>query len=266
VEASFEGRVNGFAAASGRARLPAGRGDGRLSLEAADAGAFLRATGLASEARGGTLSLDARLPGGSVERVDGVVRMTDVTLTEGSAFQRILRQGNANRVIEGSSGGIGFAEVEMPFRYGEGVLRLDGAVATGAALAVTLDGTIDLEADRLSLRGVASPAYALSGFLDDIPVLGRLLTGARGEGILALTFRVGGTTEDPEIDVNPLSLLAPGILRGLLTGEGGDEAPSGAPASDEAGEARAEGGEDEETRRERQRRRFREQLGPGPEN
>ena len=33
-----------------------------------------------------------------------------------------------------------------------------------------------------------------------------------------MTFSVGGTMQAPEISVNPLSLLAPGILRTVFSG------------------------------------------------
>ncbi len=63
-----------------------------------------------------------------------------------------------------------------------------------------------------------SPAYGLTGVLDSIPLLGTILSGGEGEGIVAMTFRVRGTPEDPEFSVNPLSLLAPGILRNIFSG------------------------------------------------
>jgi hypothetical protein len=65
---------------------------------------------------------------------------------------------------------------------------------------------------------VISPAYALTGILDNIPLIGDILSGGKGEGIFAMTFTVRGTLDEPEISVNPLSLLAPGILRKVFSG------------------------------------------------
>ncbi|MEL6265199.1 MAG: AsmA-like C-terminal domain-containing protein, partial [Pseudomonadota bacterium] len=221
---SFAGRVSATAPLEGQLSLPpAGQGDGRLEIESADAGAFLRATSLAEEADGGTLSLDARLPDGDLERVEGLVVLRDVQLTADSTIERIVRAGEIDERVVSRSGGLSFEEVDLPFRYSDGILSVDNAIATGPQLAVRLSGIIDREESRIDMRGVASPAYALSGFLDDIPVLGRILTGNRGEGILGLTFSVSGNVDDPEISVNPLSILVPGILRDLFSvGKTGD--------------------------------------------
>ena len=105
-----------------------------------------------------------------------------------------------------------------PLEFRGGVLSLDDAIAKGTLLAVKVAGTVDENSDEIDLVGVISPAYALTGLVDSIPLLGDILTGGKGEGILAMTFTVRGSLEEPEFSVNPLSLLAPGILRKLFSG------------------------------------------------
>ncbi|MEO1456631.1 MAG: AsmA-like C-terminal domain-containing protein, partial [Pseudomonadota bacterium] len=240
--AVFDGAVGGTAAVAGQIALPKD-GDGTLGLGAPDAGAFLRAIDVASEASGGQFALDARLSDGGLDAVDGTVVMQNIRLTEGSAFNRIVRQGEGSVTIEtDAQGGFSFRDVTMPFSYRSGEIRLSDAIATGPALAVRLGGRVDPVSDDLDLRGVISPAYALTGFLNNVPVLGQILTGSRGEGIFGMTFQVRGSLNDPDISVNPFSLLAPGILRRLFTVgvSEGDENPA----------------------RDAQSERFREQLGP----
>ena len=64
-------------------------------------------------------------------------------------------------------------------------------------------------------------------------MLGPLLVGGEGEGILAVVYTVEGSPKDPQVKVNPLSVLAPGFLRGLFSGEGiledDDEPPQALP-------------------------------------
>ena len=84
------------------------------------------------------------------------------------------------------------------------------------------EGTVDESSDEIDLVGVISPAYALTGALDSIPLIGDILSGGKGEGILAMTFKVKGSLDEPDFSVNPLSLLAPGILRKFFSGRGGD--------------------------------------------
>lgn len=218
IAADFSGDIRGTAPVEGSVSLPA-RGDGTLALRSPDAGAFLRATEIATGSRGGTLALDATLEGGGFDAITGTVRMNDVTLSQDETFAQIVEEGGLGReAAEPEGGGFRFRRVEMPFDYRGRIITLGETVATSPRLAVKVEGTVNEETGALDLVGVISPAYAISGFLDNIPVLGRILTGGRGEGILAMTFSVQGTTENPRIGVNPLSILTPGILRSVFSG------------------------------------------------
>jgi hypothetical protein len=97
---------------------------------------------------------------------------------------------------------------------------LGNTTAKGTLLAVTLEGTVNETTDEVDLVGVISPAYALTGALDSIPLIGDILTGGKGEGILAMTFKVKGPVDDAKIKVNALSLLTPGILRNVFSSRG----------------------------------------------
>jgi hypothetical protein len=74
------------------------------------------------------------------------------------------------------------------------------------------------------------PLYTLNRAIANIPLLGRLLRGAEGEGAFAATYAVRGARESPEIRVNPLSMLAPGFLRDLFAGVIPEDAPLPPPA------------------------------------
>ncbi|MEM9781702.1 MAG: AsmA-like C-terminal domain-containing protein [Pseudomonadota bacterium] len=229
----FSGLLNGEAPVEGSISLPPrGVGAGAFMMQSNDAGSFLRAADLAAEARGGSLRLDAVLPGGRLTALNGTATIRDIKLTENSTFERIVRDGDLDREIEVE--GLGFDQVEIPFRYRDGTIAIDNAIAVGSKLAVRLSGSISQASQALDMRGVASPAYAVSGFLDSIPVLGRILTGRRGEGILGLTFSVTGSLDDPTIRVNPLSILVPGILRDLFSAGSRGELDADADADDGA--------------------------------
>ncbi|MBY0422532.1 MAG: hypothetical protein K2Q06_09520, partial [Parvularculaceae bacterium] len=48
------------------------------------------------------------------------------------------------------------------------------------------------------------------------PVIGPVLVGRKGEGVVALSYDVKGRSDAPVVTVDPLSALAPGILRRLF--------------------------------------------------
>ncbi len=52
--------------------------------------------------------------------------------------------------------------------------------------------------------------------LNKIPVIGTLLGGGQNEGIIGISYRVQGPINSPQVSVNPLSAIAPGILRKIL--------------------------------------------------
>ena len=71
----------------------------------------------------------------------------------------------------------------------------------------------------MDLSGTVVPSYTVNQVLGNIPILGGLLTGGKDEGLFAANYKMNGSLEDPKVDVNPLSILAPGILRRLFSGD-----------------------------------------------
>jgi len=69
------------------------------------------------------------------------------------------------------------------------------------------------------------PAYLFNNFIGNIPLIGNLLLGGKGEGLFAVTYRASGALDQPDLAVNPLSMLAPGFLRNLFN-PAGPEAPT----------------------------------------
>ena len=66
------------------------------------------------------------------------------------------------------------------------------------------------------IGGTYIPLQGLNGAFGAIPLLGQILSGTQGEGIFGITFAVQGPTSDPQVIVNPLSLVAPGIFREMF--------------------------------------------------
>ena len=88
-------------------------------------------------------------------------------------------------------------------------------LAFGESLGITANGWIDIDRDRLELQGTVAPAYLINSLLGNIPIIGQLLGGG-SQGLIAANYRLSGPTSDPAVAVNPLSALAPGVLRQLF--------------------------------------------------
>ena len=74
---------------------------------------------------------------------------------------------------------------------------------------------------KINVNGVVVPAYGLNSLLGKIPLVGGLFSGGSGKGLFGVAYRVKGMTENPDVDVNALSGLAPGFLRLLFEGKKG---------------------------------------------
>jgi hypothetical protein len=188
-------------------------------LTAEDAGSLLAAADLFKGARGGQLRLELSLAPNEGADLVGVARMKDVRISGTGTFTEILDEGGVKDAAKAAEkGGLAFDKVKVTFEYHDGLLTLRDATAKGTLLAVTLEGTVDENTDAVDLVGAISPAYEITGWLNNIPVLGPIVTGGEGEGIFAMTFQIDGRLDDPSFSVNPLSFLAPGIFRKLFSG------------------------------------------------
>ena len=53
--------------------------------------------------------------------------------------------------------------------------------------------------------------------INKIPLIGKIITGAEGEGLIGIKYNAKGNYEDPEFAINPLSILTPGIIRNIFS-------------------------------------------------
>jgi hypothetical protein len=104
-------------------------------------------------------------------------------------------------------------------------------VIYGAQVGFTLSGFVDNARDRTDIHGTFVPAYGLNNAFSQVPIVGLILGGGnRNEGLFAVDFRISGAATSPTLSVNPLSAVAPGILRKLFGWalQGNDDVPTGA--------------------------------------
>ncbi len=111
---------------------------------------------------------------------------------------------------------LAFDWMRVPFFVGNGQFILQGAELRGPVVGATIEGKADFGAQRVDLSGTYVPLQGLNGALGVIPGLGQILAGPNGEGVLGMKFAVRGPMRQPEMLVNPLSIIAPGIFREIF--------------------------------------------------
>ncbi|MCP1335690.1 YhdP family protein [Futiania mangrovi] len=214
-------------------------GERLIGAESEDAGAILRALDLYGGLAGGTLSVRAALTEDAAgeTRIAGRAEIDGAVLKDAPTFAKVLTLASLTGIANRLAGeGIDVSEIEVPFAISGERIAIDDAIARGPALGLTLRGMVDRRSDTLALGGTIVPAYGINTLVGNIPLLGRLLTSREGEGVFGITYQVTGPVADPQVSVNPLSALAPGILRrlfdtpGTAAGPGDGQQPLDIPA------------------------------------
>ena len=118
----------------------------------------------------------------------------------------------------------------LPFSADQRFVRIGDALVQGPEMGASAQGIIRKVDGRMDIGGTIIPAYALNAALSEVPVLGEVLMGGRGQGVFGLNFALQGTMQDPRFVVNPVSAIAPGFLRHLFSIGGGGTNPDGTPA------------------------------------
>jgi len=209
----------------------------RIDILARDAGALSRALGLYRNMIGGQVRIRATfLDSEPKERVLGSVSLRDFRLVQASSLSKVLDEGSLSDFSEAlNDEGIHFEEAEMPFVIEERIVHLNGARARGSAIGLTATGTIDHRKNKIDLEGSIIPAYTLNSVLGYIPIIGQFLA-PEGEGIFGFAYKVDGAIDNPEVNVNPFSALAPGVLRRMFFESSSDTESNPAPATEHGGQ------------------------------
>lgn len=189
---------------------------------------------------GGRLKLDATIPGyKGLDGMEGRLRIRNLRVVKSSALLTALSEKKSRGLDDMlDEGGLTFKRVVLPFSINQGVIDITNGKANGPSIGFTLEGQMDRQRKLIHINGIIVPAFALNSLLSKIPIVGLILTGGEGEGMFAVTYRVEGSTDEPKITINRLTVLAPGILRKIFegpkgelpTGEAEKEAPESSPS------------------------------------
>src|SRR5690606_5556836 len=99
---------------------------------------------------------------------------------------------------------------------GNGALDLDRGVLRGPLIGSTFQGRVYDATGNMDMTGTFMPAYGLNRIFGEIPLIGQLLGNGRDRGLIGITFKLSGNYSEPQLQVNPLSVIAPGIFRSVF--------------------------------------------------
>ncbi len=206
LNGNFIAAVNGKAPVKGTV-VPARNGTA-VRLLSDDAGAVMAAAGIFASARGGSLDLTLQ-PRPEAGSYDGVVKMGALRVRNTNVLAELLNAISVVGILEQLNGeGLLFNNVEAAFLLTPNAIQVHHGSAIGASLGVSMAGVYKSASAELFMQGTISPIYMLNG-------IGSILT-KRGEGLFGFNYALSGTATDPQVSVNPLSILTPGMFREIF--------------------------------------------------
>jgi hypothetical protein len=179
--------------------------------------------------KGGKLNLRTEFFDDNLTRHESEVRLSNFTVTDAPLLVDILSLVSLTGLLEQLlAGGVFFDEGYSKVSVEEGRYTFTEGSAIGVSTGVVFSGWINPAKHELDLKGSIAPAYVLTRLIRWVPVLSTILTGTDKAGLIALDFRAHGSLDDPEKQVNLLS-LAPGILREVFRFDWLDNSTAGEP-------------------------------------
>jgi hypothetical protein len=183
-------------------------GGSAVRVTSQNAGDVLKDANLAQRVRGGAMEL-VLIPAGQTGVYNGSLVAQRVRVRGTPALAALLGAISVVGLVQQLNGdGIVFDQVQASFTLTPNAVNFRRSSATGASLGISVEGLYELGTGRLNLQGVFSPVYLVNG-------IGAVLT-RRGEGLFGFNYKVTGTSEDPKVKVNPLSILTPGMFREIF--------------------------------------------------
>ncbi len=187
-------------------------------------GEFLRFADIFPRMRGGKGRLDIQMP--SNANWAGNLIVTDFSITEDPAIKALKgvrpkrMQGTRNSEVYSAtvnSGEASFSKMRIQFSRNRDIVTVSKGTLKGAVIGGTFSGSVNLKTQELDLAGTFVPAYALNNLFAKLPVIGLILGGGSSdEGLIGVTYKLDGTFDKPRFQVNPVSAIAPGVLRRIF--------------------------------------------------
>ncbi len=194
----------------------------RLELAAGNAGEVLRFLNLYQNVRGGVAEL--RLSGAVGKALSGPLIARGFDLIEEQRLETMVNRaapGSDRSLNQTVNSAVDTARAQFDVAYaviekGEGYLKVADGVVRGGSIGATFQGTVFDRSGNMLVTGTFMPAYGINRLFGEIPLLGVILGNGRDRGLIGITFRLHGKTANPQVSVNPLSVIAPGIFRKIF--------------------------------------------------
>ncbi|MGI9404404.1 MAG: AsmA-like C-terminal region-containing protein, partial [Hyphomicrobium sp.] len=197
----------------------------KLLADSTDAGQAFRLIDFYPNAKGGRVRLEVNLDGRGPAEKTGVLWVEKFLILGDPVVSEVFsglddgrpeigkNRRSERRVVREV---FEFDRMRVPFSVGYGQFVMEESYVRGPVLGASFRGKVDFKTRRVSLGGTYVPLQGLNSAFCDIPIFGPILTGPKCDGVLGITFAIQGQLDNPQVIVNPFSMVAPGIFREIF--------------------------------------------------
>lgn len=200
--------------------------DGARSLKITcdDFGKALKGLGFTDTVKDGPIEIIGASLADNPRAIDGTVRIGHFVVKDLPFLMLLLNATSPFGLTGLLTDSASFDRLDGKFLWDGDMIELKHVHAAGTASGMNVEGKVNLDTGEARLRGTIVPFGTVNRLIGSVPLLGDIITGGEDGGVLAVSYTLRGTLDDPDINVNPVSLLAPGFLRNLFFGGSDDEA------------------------------------------
>jgi hypothetical protein len=218
--ASFSGTTSSGAAVSMQDQTKSGMRS--LEMHSADAGAVLRFMDIYEHMVGGNIKF--ALSGPADGTLTGQVDTSNFEVVDEPKLRSLVSSAPAgdgrslNEAVkrEIDTSRVTFERGFATIAKSDDAVQLQNGVLRGPLIGSTFQGTLYDKAGNMDMTGTFMPAYGLNRIFGELPVVGMILGNGRDRGLIGVTFRLRGDADKPTLQINPLSVIAPGIFRSIF--------------------------------------------------
>lgn len=194
-----------------------------MEMNTGDAGSLLRFMDIYGRMRGGDLKV--AMFGAGKGPLKGQIDVTDFMLVDeprlASLVAKPAPQSDGQSLSTAVKKDIDVSKVKFERGFvmvekGEKYLSMERGVLRGPLIGTTFQGKLYDERGRMAVTGTFMPAYGLNRIFGEIPILGFVLGNGRDRGLIGITYKLAGDAKSPDLQINPISVIAPGIFRSIF--------------------------------------------------
>lgn len=200
------------------------KGGGRsFDLTCDDFGAALKGLGLSDKVRGGNVDIHGESEAENPRLIVGDFTVGSFTVGNLPMLAVLMNAASPFGFKGLFTDSMDFKHINGKLSWEGDTIKLKDVHAAGASVGINIAGKLDTGSNEANLHGTMVPFQVMNSILNSIPVIGNLLTGGDNQGFFAVSYKINGPMDNPQISVNPISLLTPGFLRNVFFGSSSDD-------------------------------------------